>query len=235
MGFLGDIFNTIFYQPLLRALILLYNYLPWHDLGIAVIVLTVLVKLALYPLGSKGIKSQKALQDLQPKIKEVQERFKEDKTRQAKEVMDIYKKEKINPFSGFLLLLIQLPILFALFRVFGWGIKGIGGLNTSFLGVINITEGSAILAILAGIAQFWQAKSLAPRSGSRHALQNHSKQTPDFSSIMQKQMLYFFPFFSIFILWHFPSAVTLYWLTTTLFTIFQQHITLKKNKNDPNK
>ena len=138
MGFLGDIFNTIFYQPLLRALVLLYNYLPWHDLGIAVIVLTVLVKLALYPLGSKGIKSQKALQDLQPKIKEVQERFKEDKTRQAKEVMDIYKKEKINPFSGFLLLLIQLPILFALFRVFGWGIKGIGGLNTSFLGVINI-------------------------------------------------------------------------------------------------
>jgi len=235
MGFLGDIFNTIFYQPLLRALILLYNYLPWHDLGIAVIVLTVLVKLALYPLGSKGIKSQKALQDLQPKIKEVQERFKEDKTRQAKEVMDIYKKEKINPFSGFLLLLIQLPILFALFRVFGWGIKGIGGLNTSFLGVINITEGSAILAILAGIAQFWQAKSLAPRSGSRHALQNHSKQTPDFSSIMQKQMLYFFPFFSIFILWRMPSAVALYWLTTTLFTIFQQHITLKKNKNDPNK
>ena len=119
MEFFTDIFKAIFYQPLLDAIVLIYKYLPGHDFGVAVIILTVLIKFILYPLSAKGIKSQKALQDLQPKIKELQERFKDDKNRQAKEVMDLYKKEKINPFSGFLLLLVQLPILFALFKVFG--------------------------------------------------------------------------------------------------------------------
>src|SRR3989338_1999815 len=115
MGFLGQIFNTIFYQPLLSALLFIYQRLPGHDLGVAIILLTLLIKLLLYPLGAKAIKSQKALQELQPKMKEIQERFKNDKNTQAKETMELYKREKINPFSSFGLLIVQLPILFALF------------------------------------------------------------------------------------------------------------------------
>ncbi|MBI2041399.1 MAG: membrane protein insertase YidC [Candidatus Nealsonbacteria bacterium] len=224
MGFLGDIFNLIFYQPLLKALILIYNYLPGHDFGIAVIVLTLLIKLVLYPLGAKGIKSQKALQDLQPKIKELQEKFKDDKNRQAKEVMDLYRREKINPFSGFLLLLIQLPFLFALFKVFGNGVKGMSGIDMTFLGTINLAQASVVLVILTGLAQFWQARMMKQPPSS--------KKQSDFSNIMQKQTIYFFPLFTVFILWKMPSAIALYWLTTTLFTIFQQYITLRKNKSD---
>lgn len=227
MGFIGDIFNLIFYQPLLKGLLLLYQYLPGHDFGVAVIALTVSIKLILYPLGTKGIKSQKALQELQPKIKEIQERFKEDKSKQAKETMALYKKEGINPFSGFVLLLVQLPILFALFRVFWKGLGGMTEINTGFLGLVNLAEKSAILVILAGIVQFIQAKMMISP-----ALKTTSSGKPDFSSMMQKQTLYFFPIFTVFMLWRMPSAIALYWLTTTLFTIFQQYITLKKKNNN---
>lgn len=226
MGLIVDIFNTIFYQPLLQALILLYEYLPGHDFGIAVIVLTVAIKLALYPLGAKGIKSQKAMQDLQPRIKEVQNRFKDDKARQTKEVMDLYKQAKVNPFSGFLLLLVQMPILFALFRVFSNGIKGMADIDASFLGLINLADKSTILVVLAGITQFWQAKMMPSQPGSGKTAPAGK---PDFSNMMQKQALYFFPVFTVFILWNMPSAIALYWLVTTLFTIGQQYIILKKN------
>lgn len=225
MEFLGNAFNVIFYQSLLKALVLLYQYLPGHDFGVAVIVLTVLIKLILYPLGAKGIRSQKALQDIQPKIKEIQGRFKDDKARQAKEVMELYKKEKVNPFSGFLLLLIQVPVFFAFFWLFREGFNGIDGLNTTFLGIVNLAESSAVLVILAGIAQFWQAKMITPSSAKAPAGK------PDFSSMMQKQMLYFLPLFTLFILWKMPSALALYWLTTTIFTIIQQYITLKNQKH----
>ena len=232
MGGIIDIFNLIFYQPLLKALILFYNYLPGHDFGVAVIVLTVLIKVALYPLGVKGIKSQKALQDLQPKIKEIQAKFKDDKARQTKETMELYKREKINPFSGFLLLIVQLPILFALFRVFGKGLEDIGQINTTFLGLVNLADKSVILVILAGIAQFWQAKMTTPPAKKLVGGQAPSTGKPDFSNMMQKQMTYFFPLFTVFILWNMPSAIALYWLVTTIFTIGQQYITLKKKKEN---
>lgn len=224
MDFFVDIFNIVFYQPLLKALFLIYKYIPGHDFGIAVIILTVLIKFVMYPLGVKGIKSQKALQDIQPKIKELQERFKDDKNRQAREVMDLYKKEKINPFSGFILLLLQLPVLFALFRVFSKGIEGAEWINTTFLGAINLTEGSPILTILAGASQFWQAKMM------KFTPIKTSAGKPDLSNMMQKQMVYFMPVFSVFILWKMPSAIALYWLVSTLFTIFQQYITLRNQK-----
>lgn len=228
-------FNTILCQPLFNALILLYEYLPGQDFGIAVIALTVLIKLIFYPLGVKGIKSQKALSTLQPKIKAIQEKFKNNKTEQARATMELYKQEKINPLSGCLPLLIQLPILFALFRVFwrGFGEEQLGFLysfvphsgpiDTTFLGILNLAEASIILAILTGITQFFQTKMVSSK-------QKIAKKGPlDFSQMMQKQMLYFFPFFTVFILWRLPSAIALYWMVTTLFTIGQQYFILKKN------
>ncbi len=231
-------FNVILYQPLFNALILLYSYLPGHDFGVAVIVLTILIKFILYPLGSKGIKSQKALQELQPKIKAIQEKYKGDKEQQTRAVMEFYKQEKINPLSGCLPLLVQLPILIALFRVFwqGFGEERLGFLygfvpypgqiDTTFLGIVNLAEASIVLAVVTGIAQFFQTKMVTPRQKKK------SGGPPDFSSMMQKQMLYFFPIFTVFILWRLPSAIGLYWLVTTLFTIGQQYLTLKKHDTD---
>ena len=250
MGFLVTAFNLILYQPLLNALVLLYLYLPGHDFGIAVIILTILIKLLFYPLGVKSIKSQKALSTIQPKIKEIQEKYKSDKEKQTKEMMALYKEEKINPFSGCLPILIQLPVLIALYRVFWKGLQvdqvssllygfipSIGSINTSFLGIIDLSQSATImientrhylwlniiLIALVGIAQFFQIKMTAPKT--------KSGKDNSFSSQMQKQMQYFMPGFIILILFSLPSALALYFLTTTLFTIIQQYVILR-HKND---
>jgi len=231
-----SVFNVILYQPLFNALVLLYEYLPGHDFGIAVITLTILIKVILYPLGAQGIRSQKALSELQPKMKELQEKFKSNKEQQTKAVMELYKREKVNPLSGCLPLLVQLPILIALFQVFwrGFGEEQFrflysfvaypGQINTSFLGIVNLAEASIVLALLTGATQFIQTKMITPKKKAAQ------KSPSDFSSMMQKQMLYFFPIFTVFILWRLPSAIALYWLTTTLFTIGQQYIMLKKHE-----
>ena len=237
MEFLANAFNSILYQPLFNALVLLYEYLPGHDFGIAVIVLTVLIRLIFFPLMAKSIKSQKALSELQPKIQEIQQKYKNDKEKQAKATMELYKKAKINPFGGCLPLLIQLPILFAIYRVFWKGLEPAqlsylysfipnpGTINPVFLGIVNLSQANLVLAILAGILQFFQTKMMVPSqiaaSGSKQ--KNAKKGIPDFQGMMQKQMTYFFPVFTVFILWKLPSAIGIYWIVSAFFSIIQQH------------
>jgi YidC/Oxa1 family membrane protein insertase len=250
MTFLVTAFNVILYQPLLNALVLLYLYLPGHDFGIAIIILTVLIKFLFYPLGVKSIKSQKALSTIQPKIKELQEKYKNDKEKQTKEMMALYKEEKINPFSGCLPILIQLPVLLALYRVFWRGLEidqvssflykfvpTLGAIDTSFLGLINLSHSATImientrhylwpnivLIALVGITQFIQIKMTVVKT--------KPGKDNSFSGQMQKQMQYFMPAFIILILFNLPSALALYFLTTTLFTIIQQYVILR-HKND---
>lgn len=239
MDFLINFFNVVLYQPLFNLLILIYLYLPGRDFGIAVIVLTLLTKVIFYPLGAKAIKSQKDLSELQPKIKEIQEKYKDDKQRQSKALMELYQKEKINPLSGCLPLLIQLPILIALFQVFWRGFQPEqmvnlysfvpfpGQIELTFLGILNLSVPSLGLAVLAGILQFFQTKMITPHQKSGGG---QKKKAPDFSQLMQKQMLYFFPIFTVFILWRLPSAIALYWLVTSIFSIGQQYLILRKKK-----
>lgn len=244
MDFFINSFNTILYQPLFNALVFLYQYLPGRDFGIAVIVLTIIIRIVLFPLMAKSIKSQKVLSELQPKIKEVQQKYKDDKEKQTKEMMALYKKEKINPFGGCLPLLIQLPILIALFRVFWRGLQpeamvylysfvpNPGIINPYFLGIIDLAQPNLVLAFVAGITQFFQSKMLFPK---KKKSEKKEGQMGQFSEIMQKQMLYFFPIITVFILWRLPSAIGIYWIVTALFSIFQQKLILKSTKNEPTK
>lgn len=238
MDFLISTFNTVLYQPLFNALVFLYNYLPGNDFGVAIIILTILIRLILYPLSAKGIKSQKALASIQPKIKEIQEKHKENKEKQTKELMELYKKEKINPFSGCLPLLVQLPVIIALYRVF-WGgldpeklnllysfVSSPGEINSMFLGFLNLANPNIFLAVFVGIAQFIQIKIISNKP------QKSSKKGSGFAEEMQKQMQYFMPIFIVLILWRLPSALGLYLLTTTLFTIVQQYIIVKKKNTN---
>jgi len=234
MTILIQAFNTILYQPLFNALVLLYSYLPGHDFGIAVIILTVIIRIILYPLMIKSIRSQKILSDLQPKVQEIQRKYEDDKEKQSKELMALYQKEKINPFGGCLPLLIQLPILIALYRVFWKGLQpeamgmlynfvpNPGAIDPTFLGFINLAAPSLIFAILAGITQFFQSKMLMTQKTN-----GKNDQMGQLSNMMQKQMLYFFPIFTVFILWRLPSAIGLYWIITALFSIGQQYLILK--------
>jgi len=237
-----NFFYIILYKPLFNLLILLYNYIPGHDFGIAIIVLTLIIRFILFPISVKAVNSQKNLQKLQPKIKELQKKYKDDKEKQAKEILNLYKTEKINPFSGLLLAIIQLPILIALYQVFWNGLKpgnldGLytfifnpGQINTIFLYSIDLSKPNIIFAILAGLTQYFQTKMLTPKIDKN---KNKQSGAPDFSQIMQNQMLYFFPIFTIIILLGLPSALGLYWVVSGLFSIIQQYIIFKKSpKND---
>ena len=237
-GLLVDIFNNFLYYPLFNSLILIYNYLPGHDFGLAIIVLTIIIRIILYPISVKALNSQKVLQKLQPQMKEIQEKYKDDKEKQTKEILELYKREKVNPFSGLFLALIQLPILIALYNVFwnGLNLKELDNLysfvlnpaqiNPLFFGLVDLSKSNFIFSILAGIIQFFQTKMLIPQDSK-----NKTKET-DINSIIQKQMVYIFPFITVIILLKLPSALGLYWIISGIFSIVQQHF-IFKNKNLP--
>lgn len=238
-GFLVNLFDAFLYRPLFNSLVLLYNYIPGHDFGIAIIVLTLIIKFILYPASVKAIKSQKSLQGIQPKIQEIQKKYKDDKEKQAKEILGIYKAEKINPFGGLFLAFIQLPILIALYRVFWLGLKpeelsrlysfvaNPGQINALFVGLIDLSKPNFIFAALAGILQFFQTKMLMPKKIPSAQSKNNG---PDFSQVMQKQMLYFFPVLTVIILLNLPSALGLYWMASGVFSVIQQYFLMKPAK-----
>lgn len=223
-----------------NILVLLYNYVPGHDFGIAIILLTLIIRFILFPLSVKTVNSQRNLQKLQPKMKEIQEKYKNDKERQAKEMMALYKTEKINPFSGLLLAIIQLPILIALYQVFWNGLNpdqlsalysfviNPGQINTLFLHIIDLSKPNFVLAVMAGLVQYFQTKQLLPQINKNKDVVK--KSGPDFSQMMQKQSLYFLPVFTIIILISLPSALGLYWVISGIFSIVQQYLILSKNK-----
>lgn len=235
MELLITIFNEALYRPLFNGLIFLYNIIPGHDLGIAIIILTALIRLILYPLSQKAIQSQKAMAKLQPEIKEIRKKYK-SKEEQAKAMMDLYKKYKINPMSGCLPILIQFPILIALYRVFFTGldpqklaglysfIKNPASLDPMFLGIIDLSQRSIVLAVLAGFFMFIQSKMMMPQ---KTAKQEGGLKIGglDFSSLMSQQMTYFMPLIIVFFAWGLPAALPLYWIVITLFGIIQQHFT----------
>jgi YidC/Oxa1 family membrane protein insertase len=242
MNHLVSFFNLILYQPLFNALILLYLYLPFKDFGLAVIVLTLLIRFLIYPLTAKAIRSQKALAQLQPKIKEVQEKYKEDKSKQAQAMLTLYKESGINPFASLLPLLIQIPLLIALFLVLRRAttpesmvylynfIPKPEQINFSFLGLVDLAKPSLVLALLAGVAQFFQSKFSLKQQVSLPQQEKGKRKTPDFASVLQKQMLYFFPVLTVLILWRLPSAIGLYWLISSLFAVGEQYLVNSKIK-----
>ena len=225
---MAAIFNEILLRPLLNLLILIYNIVPGQDFGVAVVVLTILVRLILMPLSVKTILSQRNLAKIQPEVKKLQDKFKHDKQALAKETMALYQKYGVNPLTGCLPLLIQLPILFALYRAFSSGFKeeslamlygfvsNPGVINNLAFGFLDIAARSPVLAITAGALQFIQSRqSLAfqpkVQAGDNNPMAN-----------MGKQMLYFFPFLVIIISWSLPFGLTLYWVVATLFSILEQ-------------
>ncbi|HPY08756.1 MAG: YidC/Oxa1 family membrane protein insertase [Patescibacteria group bacterium] len=235
---MSGIFTIFFYQPILNLLVLLYNIVPFHDFGVSVILLTIIIKLIFWPFGSKAIKSQKALQDLQPKIDEIKKNYKEDKVAASQAIMDLYKKNQVNPFSSCLPLLIQLPFLWAVFRVFRAGVASNLDLvypfiyrpetiNTFAFGFIDLGSPNVYLALLAGAAQFWQAKMMNTK---KPPVQSPGAKDEKMLTIMNRQMLFVMPAVTVFIGMSLPGGLTLYWFVVTLITAIQQLVVFKKNK-----
>lgn len=237
MELLSNIFNAAIYQPLYNSLLFLYSIIP--DLGVDIIILTLIIRTMLISLSKKSIESQKKMQEIQPEIKKLQEKYKHDKPKQSQAVMQLYKERKINPASGCLPMIIQLVVLIALYQVFLAGInfKGDGHLLYSFIenpgtvnhlafGLIDITKSNLPLAFVAAVLQFWQTKMLMTKSKAPEKAKEAEKKPadePDFSSVMQKQMLYMGPVLTFIFGAKFSAGLPIYWITTTLFMIAQQY------------
>ncbi|OGN01274.1 MAG: hypothetical protein A3G51_01575 [Candidatus Yanofskybacteria bacterium RIFCSPLOWO2_12_FULL_43_11b] len=223
---MGTLFNEILYRPLFNAVVFLYDILPGHDFGLAIIVLTTLIRIMFFPLSIRTVRSQKALNQLNPKIQEIKQKFKGDKSAQSAETMKLYKENNINPLAGCLPLLIQLPILIALYQAFIAGLKpenlnmlygfvsNPGVVNKISFGFIDTTSKMPLLAILAGAAQFIQAWATKA--------QNQDSNPNKEMAALNSQMLYFFPVMIIIIGWNLPAGLVLYWITTTVFSILEQ-------------
>jgi len=239
MDTLITLFNLVLYQPLLNILVFFYNIIPGHDIGIAIIVLTLVIRFLLLPLSHKSIKSQKDIQELQPEMDRIKEKYKDDRVKQSQALMQLYKEKRISPMGSCLPLLIQLPILIALYRVF---ISGLGNnlealypfihhpetINPYFLGLIDLSKThNFVLALIAGGLQFIQSKMMLP---SKSKMAQGGKQA-DMSKMMNTQMTYFMPLITVWFAWAFPAGLALYWAVTTLFTIIQQRVMMKGKEN----
>jgi YidC/Oxa1 family membrane protein insertase len=235
MSYIIYIYNLIFYQPTFNFLVWLYNVIPGHDIGLSIILLTLVIRIVLFPLFYQSIKSQKSLQDIQPKVEELRKRYKNDQQKQASELMNLYKAEKVNPFSSCLPLLIQLPFLIAVYQAFRQGLhsQGLnmlypfihnpGTINAVSLGYFNLAQPSYILAILAGVAQFWQAKMMITRRPPVIKGKDIEGSADEkMLAAVNKQTLYFLPIFTVIIGISLPSGLTLYWFFTTLLMALQQ-------------
>ena len=202
-------------------------------MGISIVVLTIVIRLVLWPLTNKGIKSQKALAALQPKIEGLKKKFKDNKEAQAKALMALYSENKINPIAGILPLILQIPIIIALWQVFLNSVNSDFSsmypfinapteIQTVFLGLFDLTKRSVLLAVVAGGLQYFQTKMVMPPFAK--SSKGGPSGSADFGRIMSKQMLYFGPVISVVIFWTLPAALPLYWIIVTLTTILQQYL-----------
>ena len=227
------IFFTVFYQPRYNGLIFLIGHLPWLDAGVAVVLFTCLVKLLMFPLSKKSITTQMQMKRLEPELARIKEKFKDKREELARQTMQLYRDKKINPFSGIVVVFIQIPIIFALYWVFyKGGLPSVTAdilysfvsvpekIDMLFLGVLDITKKSLVLALLTAITQYFQIRYSMP------ALPVSNSTTPsfkdDFMKSMNIQMRYGMPVIVFFAAYGFSSVIALYWVTSNLFAIGQE-------------
>jgi len=234
-------FTTILYQPIYNGLVFLIDIIPGGEVGLAVVVLTLLVKIALFPLSIKSVRTQQTMKKVKPKIDEIKEKYSDDKEKQAKKMMEAYGEHDVNPFSGFFLILLQFPIIIALYYVFLRG--GLPQIDVNlvysfitmpnpelvdmqFLGA-NLSERSFFLAVIAAVSQFFQSWiSDLGESGEDADTEDISDGPPsfveEFKENISGQLKYIFPGIVFAISWTLPAVVALYWATSNIFHVFQE-------------
>lgn len=244
-------FSNLIYEPLYNALVYLVDIVPAHDMGIAVIILTIFVKLVLFPLSRQAIRTQAAMREIAPEVEDIKKKYKDKQEEQARAIFALYRERGIRPFSTFFLIFLQLPILFGLYWVFWKG--GLPSVDSSilysfvpkpenvsmeFLGFVNMSERSIFLAFLTGLTQFLYTRlSMGPRKSAI------KEDNPSFSSDMARsfdlQARYILPLLFAGISYTLAAALPLYWTTSNLFMIGQElymgrRFKEKKSKLSPN-
>ncbi len=243
-GILGYLWTTAFYQPLYNVLIYIVSTFPFHDLGLAIILLTIIIRTILLVPSQKALKSQRKLQEIQPKLSKIKEKYKDNQEMIAKETMMLWKEHKVNPFGSCLPLLIQFPVLIALFYVIQNGLNPdqayllyvpfkdftISQINVNFLGFLDLTSVNAFaLPLFVGAMQFIQMKLAVMRNEKRKPEQarkpdqaDEKKAGKNEMDTANQMMIYVMPVMIAIFTASVPAGVGLYWSVSTIYGIAQQ-------------
>lgn len=213
------------------------------DYGYAIIVFTVITKLLLLPLNVKQTNTTKRMNEIQPKMKAIQDKYKNDKDKLNEKLMELYKEEKYNPASGCLPSLIQLPIIIALFNVLREPVKYVFGtqqaydlIDKGFLWMTNIglpesqgtllmlgSFGLPLLAIISGVTTYIQMKMITPAANAN----NNNNKSKDPAQSTQSMMTKMMPIMFAYITYTVPAGLAIYWIIGNIFTIIQQYVMLR--------
>jgi len=240
-----NLFNTILYQPLYNGLIGLIDIIPGGNIGFAVIILTIIVKIVLFPLSAKAIRTQIKIKDIEGDLNDLKKEHKDDREALGKAMLDLYRENKINPFAGVLLVLIQIPVIIALYFVFSKA--GFPEINTEllysfipvpeyvttlFLGFIDLTLAkNALIALIAGVSQYYQMKFVMQKNKPVEKPEKERTPMDDIMKNMQFQMRYVMPVITFFISYSLIAVIGLYWTVANIFAIVQEIYVQKKIKN----
>ncbi|MEK7118794.1 MAG: YidC/Oxa1 family membrane protein insertase [Patescibacteria group bacterium] len=238
------LWNSLVYEPLYNILVFLVGVLPGASVGGAIIILTIIVKLALYPLTGKSINAQRAMKELEPELKRIREGYKDDRQKQSKKTMELYQARGVSPFSGCLPIIIQMPIIIGLYWVFWKGltvvdvgllygfVKAPASLDMHFL-FFDLAAKSAILAACAAISQYVQTSISLGKQASITQASGGGKATfqEDFAKSMQIQMRYILPVMIGFFAYATSGAVALYWTTSNILSVAQELLMRRQRAN----
>lgn len=241
-------FHTVLYVPIYNLLIWFVGIIPTHDVGLAVVMVTLIVKAITFPLSISALKTQAAMKLVEPKLKEIKETYKDDKQKQAEAMFALYKENNIKPFSSILVMLIQIPVLITLYLVFRnesiatvhTGIlysfvSDPGTFSPLFLGFFVIAGSNLILAALAALTQFIQAYYAIPvpeKTMAAGALPTGADMQAEFGRAMALQARYMLPIV-IGLVAYTSGAIALYFITSNLVGIFQEFLIRKKGYRNP--
>ncbi len=218
-------FFDIIAKPLLRLMTFIYSFIP--NYGIAIIIITFIVKILFWPLSNKSYKSMSQMKKLQPKMVELRAKYKNDKKMMNQEIMNLYKAFKVNPLSGCLPMVMQIPVFFAFYKMlyqaielrqapfFLW-INDLAAPDRLFhfdfsIPLMAPPYGIPVLTVIMGASMFLQQK-MSPPPGDP----------------TQAKMMMFMPIFFTFIFINFPSGLVLYWLVNNILSMVQQYYITKK-------
>lgn len=233
-GIFGFLWTAGFYQPIFNALIFLASIVPGHDLGLAIILLTIIFRTILLIPSQRALKSQRVMQELQPKLKHIQEKYKGNQEKIAQETMMLWKSHKVNPLGSCLPLLIQMPILIGIFYVIQTGLSpnnvhllygplqnfSLTSIQTNFLGILELTHVNLfVLPLIVGGLQFGQMKLAMMRKKNKEETPKKQKTEMEMAS---KMMIYIMPVMIAVFTASVPAGVGLYWIISTLYGIGQQ-------------
>ncbi len=234
---ISNLFHAGIYDPLYNGLTFFVGIIPTHDIGLAIIALTIAVRIVIYPLSSRAIRAQMAMKKIAPEIDALKAKYKDSREEQGKAIFALYRERDVHPFASIGLMFIQFPVLIGLYWVFYAGgfpdvdasllysfVHVPASVNMEFLGVLDMSERSIILAVLAAATQFIYTRlSMGPRQKALESTPVEASLSGDMAKSFDLQARYMLPAIIGVIAYTIPAAAPLYWVTSNISMILQEY------------